>query len=171
MKKTVVAVVGSKRSGKTTTVEALISELAKRGHKIAAVKHISEQDFTIDTRGKDTWRYARAGAKTIISMAASEIATIERVSGNYSLRDILERCKGHDIVFLEGFKRLVSKQRNIPKIVVVKTANEATAALKTFEPILAFSGPFSTEAMGLKIPYVDATKSPEKLADLLKVNV
>ena len=57
-KPVVIAVVGIKSSGKTTTIEALTKELTKRGYKIAVVKHIPEPDFTIDTVGKDTWRFA-----------------------------------------------------------------------------------------------------------------
>jgi len=59
----VIAVVGTKKSGKTTTIENLVKELTKRGHKLAVIKHISKPDFTIDTAGKDTWKFARAGAK------------------------------------------------------------------------------------------------------------
>src|SRR4030066_9223 len=74
-----VAVVGTKKSGKTTTTENLIRELPRRGYKIATIKHVPEPDFTIDTPGKDTWRHAQSGAKTIVSAAANEIATIEKI--------------------------------------------------------------------------------------------
>ena len=66
MKAAIIAVVGSKKSGKTTTIEALTRELVKRGFKVAAVKHVSEPDFTMDTKGKDTWRFAQAGARIVI---------------------------------------------------------------------------------------------------------
>ncbi|MBS7635908.1 molybdopterin-guanine dinucleotide biosynthesis protein MobB [Candidatus Bathyarchaeota archaeon] len=49
---TVIAVLGSKESGKTTTIEALTRELTRRGYKVAAVKHIPERDFTIEQRAK-----------------------------------------------------------------------------------------------------------------------
>ena len=165
----VVAVVGSKNSGKTTTIEALTRELTKKGYKIAVVKHIPEPDFTIDTVGKDTWRFAQSGAKTIISVASNEIATIEKVKAkDFSLEEILQKCKGHNIVFLEGFKKFVSREKDIHKIVVVRSAKEVAEAVKNFEPILAFTGPYSTEKLNLKVPYVDALKSPEKIADIVE---
>jgi molybdopterin-guanine dinucleotide biosynthesis protein B len=167
----VVAIVGSKSSGKTTTIEVLTRELTRRGYKIAAVKHIPESDFTIDTKGKDTWRFAQSGAKTIISVASNEIATIEKVDGNFSLENILKRCKGNDIVFLEGFKELVSKNRGIQKIVVAKSEREALEALKSFNPILAFTGPYSTENLKLKIPYIDVLKNPEKIANIIEKTI
>jgi molybdopterin-guanine dinucleotide biosynthesis protein MobB len=171
VKATVIAVVGSKRSGKTTTVETLVRELAKKGRRIAAVKHISEQDFTIDTKGKDTWRYAQAGAQTVIGISATEVATIEKANKTFSLEDILERSQGYDVVFLEGFKKLVNKEKNIPKIVVVKSKNEAQEAATIYEPIIAFAGPYSTENLHLKAPYVDALKNPARLAEIVEASV
>jgi molybdopterin-guanine dinucleotide biosynthesis protein B len=163
-----IAIVGSKNSGKTTTIEILTKELTKRGYKIAAVKHILEPNFTIDTKGKDTWRFAQSGAKTIVSVASSEIATIEKVDENLPLRNILKSCRGNDVVFLEGFKELVRKKKAIQKIVVVKSQEEALEALKLFKPILAFVGAYSTESLKLKIPYVDILKNPEKIADIVE---
>lgn len=167
----VIAIVGSKSSGKTTTIEILTRELTRRGYKIAAAKHIPEPNFTIDKEGKDTWRFAQSGAKKIISVASDEIATIEKVDEEtLSLKGILKRCEGNDIVFLEGFKELVSKERGIQKIVVAKSEKEAVEALKSFKPILAFTGPYSSENLKLKIPYVDVLKNPEKIADIVEKN-
>ena len=116
-KPVVIAVVGSKSSGKTTTIEALTKELTKRCYKIAVVKHIPEPDFTIDTVGKDTWRFAQSGAKTIISIASNEIATIEKVKAkNFPLKEILQKCEGHDIVFLEGFRKFVTGKKTYLKL-------------------------------------------------------
>jgi molybdopterin-guanine dinucleotide biosynthesis protein B len=168
----VIAIVGSKSSGKTTIIEILTRELTRRGYKIAAVKHIAEPNFTIDKEGKDTWRFAKSGAKTIISVASDETATIEKVDEEtLSLKKILKKCEGNDIVFLEGFKELVSKKRDIQKIVIVKSEKEAIEALKSFKPILAFTGPYSTENLKLRIPYVDVSKKPETIADIVEKNI
>lgn len=165
----IIAVVGSKKSGKTTTTENLIRELTERGYKVAAIKHISEADFTIDIAGKDTWKFAKAGAKTIISIAANEIATIEKgITESVSLETLLKKCRGNDVVLIEGLKKLVALKKNIPKIVVAKTMKETVKALETFKPILAFSGPHSTETLGFKAPYANGVKNPQKLADIVE---
>lgn len=165
----IVAVVGSKRSGKTTTVEALTRELTTRGYAVAGVKHVSEADFTIDTRGKDTWKYARSGAKTIIAVSSNEVVTIEKLKTTcLSLAEILTRAEGSDVVFTEGFREYVGKERSIYKIVVVKSAEEAREAIKTFSPILAFTGPYSTEELKLKTPYFGILNDASKLADLVE---
>lgn len=169
MKTTVIAVVGSKSSGKTTTIEALTKELTKRGYYVAAVKHVPEPKFTIDMEGKDTWRFAKSGAKTIVSVASSEIATIEKVDATaFSLEEILQRCKNADLVFLEGFKRLVGKNCELPKIVAVESLEEILQALKTFEPILAFTGLSDIETLNLKVPYINVLKNSERIVNMVE---
>ena len=172
MQTTVIAVAGNKDSGKTTTIEVLTKELTKKGYKIAVVKHVFEPNFTIDTKGKDTWRFAKSGAKIIVSMASDEIATIEKIdTTSLSLQEIFKRCKGVDLVFVEGFKKLVGKNHDIPKIIAVKSAEDAFEASKAFEPILAFTGLRSIETLNLDIPYINLLESGEKIADLVEKNV
>ena len=168
MRATVVAVVGGKKSGKTTTIEILTKELTKRGYKIAAAKHVSESNFTIDTVGKDTWRYTQSGAKIVVAASANEIATIEKTRGDLSLKEILQRCKDIDIVFLEGFRKLVAEDKSIHKIVVAKSAQDIEEAMEVFEPILAFTGRYVPGKANPKIPYIDVLKHGEKIADLLE---
>ena len=165
----IIAVVGSKKSGKTTAVETLVTGLTKRGYKIATVKHIPETDFTIDTEGKDTWRHAKAGAHTIISVAPNELTVIRKVdTTKYNLEQIVTKCEDDaEIIILEGFKKLVGQDSTVPKIVAVKKTNEVLEASGHYKPILTFVGPIPTEAAKLKFPYVDVLKEPEKLVDLI----
>lgn len=172
MRQTVIAVVGGKKSGKTTTIEILTRELTDRGYRIATAKHIPEPDFTIDKEGKDTWRYAQSGAKTVVGVSANEIATIEKVNAeDLSLRQILQRCRGGQIVFLEGFRELVARAKGIHKIVVLKSANEVAEAVGTFEPILAFTGPYVPKKCALKAPYFDSFKDARKITNLIETLV
>ena len=165
----VIAVVGSKKSGKTTTIENLVRELTKRGHDLAVIKHISKPDFTIDTVGKDTWKFARAGAKTVISVAATEIAKIEKIQfDKIPLEKLLERCEECELVIIEGLKKLVSTIENIPKIVVVKSDQEVKNAIESFRPILAFSGPYASNHSDPKIPFANGLTNPQKLADIVE---
>ncbi|MGB9854615.1 MAG: molybdopterin-guanine dinucleotide biosynthesis protein B [Candidatus Bathyarchaeales archaeon] len=169
METTVVAVVGGKNSGKTATIEAITKELTKRGYRVAAVKHIPEKDFTIDTKDKDTWRFAQSGAKTVVSIASGEIAAIEKTdTSTLSLKEILEKCMGNDIVLIEGFRKLLGGDEKVPKIVAVKSAEEALEASKTFKPIIAFTGPYSTEELALDAPYIDISRESTKIADIVE---
>ena len=169
MKPVVIAVVGGKKSGKTTAIEILIKKLAERGYKIAAIKHIPEPNFTIDQKGKDTWKYAQAGATEIIGVSAHEIVTIEKTDFKKKLlTEILHKSRKNDVVFLEGFKDLIARNKSIFKIVVLNSERQAAEDLKVFEPILAFTGPYHLETSGKGPSYVDILKSPDKLADLIE---
>jgi molybdopterin-guanine dinucleotide biosynthesis protein B len=162
-------VVGGKKSGKTTTIETLTAKLTERGYSVAAVKHISEKNFTIDTEGKDTWRFARAGAKTIVAVSLNEVAVIRRRNASaFSLRQVLKECRGNDFILLEGFRESVARNKRIPKIVTVESAEQAYDALKTMDPLIVFVGPFSTDGMNIKVPYVDALTNSERLADIVE---
>lgn len=166
---TAIAVVGSKSSGKTTAIEILTRELTRRGYKVAAVKHVSEPNFTIDKKGKDTWRFAQSGATTIISVASGEVTTIEKInSSDFSLEKTLQKCKDNDLVFLEGFRKLVQKRQDIPKIVAVKSEEEALEASKFFQNILAFTGVYPAKTLNLNAPYIDVLKNPKKIVDMVE---
>jgi molybdopterin-guanine dinucleotide biosynthesis protein MobB len=169
MKQKVISIVGGKKVGKTTTTENLTAELTKRGYSVTAIKHISEENWTIDTPGKDTWRFAQKGAKKIVVLSPNEIVTIEK--GNtekVTIKDLLKRAKGNDIVLTEGLKKTVAKKTSIPKIAVVTSHLEAEKALKIYRPILAFSGPFNTQSISKTVPYVNGLAEPEKLADIVE---
>jgi molybdopterin-guanine dinucleotide biosynthesis protein B len=163
-----IAVVGTKKAGKTTTIEILIRELSKRGYGVAAIKHIPEPDFSVDTPGKDTWRYAQAGAKTIVSVAKNEIATIEKICKKPSLMKLVKKCSGNDMVFIEGLKKTVQQNRKIPKIAVTRSKSEAENALRNFNPIIAFTGPYDTFELKLSIPYANAMANAKKLANIIE---
>jgi len=165
----VIPVVGGKKSGKTSTIELLVKELAHRGYRVAVAKHIPEPDFTIDTDGKDTWRFCQAGAKIVVGVSSGEVATIEKVhTASFSVDDILRPCRDADIVFLEGFRRQIAAEKHFQKIAVVKSAGDAREAVDTFEPILAFAGSYNTEMDYPAIPYVDVSRNQKKLADIIE---
>ena len=169
----IVAVVGSSNSGKTTTVEALIRGLTKRGYTVASAKHIPEPEFTIDTEGKDTWRHIKAGASAVLSVAPNELTAIKKVdTTNYSLEQVIAEFPDEiDIIILEGFKHLVGQNMTIPKIVANKTVNEKSEALERYKNILAFIGFIPEKKVETEIPFVDALKEPEKLVDVVNNKV
>jgi molybdopterin-guanine dinucleotide biosynthesis protein B len=169
----IVAVVGSSNSGKTTAVESLIKGLTKRGYTVASAKHIPDPEFTIDTEGKDTWRYAKAGATTVLSVAPKELTVIKKVDvTEYGLEQIVAETPDEvDIVILEGFKGLVEQDTSIPKIVATKTDEEISEALERYKNILAFIGYIPDGKVDTEIPFIDALKEPQKLVDLVNSKV
>jgi molybdopterin-guanine dinucleotide biosynthesis protein MobB len=169
MKPVIIAVVGGKKSGKTTTIEILIKKLTERGHRTAAIKHIPEPDFTFDQKGKDTWKYAQAGATEIIGVSAHEIVTIEKTEFKKELLiRILHRRRSTEIIFLEGFKDLIAKNKSIFKIVVLNSENQAEEDSRVFAPILALTGPYHPKILRRSPPYVDVLTNPDVLVDLVE---
>ncbi len=114
-----IAIAGYRDSGKTSVIEGLIKELVRRGHRVATVKHVSEEP-TLDKSGKDTWRHARAGANPVVCVGPKEVVTVER--GEAKLEDVLRRLGDADFVLLEGFKGA----KNVPKVMVARDEGEAS---------------------------------------------
>jgi molybdopterin-guanine dinucleotide biosynthesis protein MobB len=122
----------------------------------------------MDEVGKDTWKYARSGAKTVVAVSSNEITTIEKTPlEKLSLKEIVQRCRDCDLVFLEGFKSMVAKNKNIYKIVLAKSQEEIEQNARLFSPILAFTGPCKLISRYKGIPFVEV-KTSAKLADLVE---
>jgi molybdopterin-guanine dinucleotide biosynthesis protein B len=166
----VIAVVGSRHSGKTTTTEAIVKGLVKKGYHVATAKHIHQSDFTIDTKGRDTWKHTKAGAQTTIAVAQKELTTIQKTNTTkLTLKNITHNTPTDtDIIILEGFRGLTAQDQTVPKIVTAKNKTEINEAQKVFKPILAISTPLNKrETDTPKIPQVNVLKEPKKLVDII----
>lgn len=166
----IIAVVGSRHSGKTATVETIVHGLVQKGYRVATAKHIHQPDFTIDTKERDTWRHAQAGAQTIIAVATKELTTIKKMNtAKLTLIEIIQDCTDNtDAIVVEGFRELVAQDLTIPKVVTVKNTQEIEEATVTFKPVLAFAGRTSqAEASKLRVPLVDITREPGKLIEII----
>lgn len=133
-----IAVVGTKKSGKTTVVTYLIERLSKDGFRVAAVKHI-HHEFTIDTEGKDTYRMSRSGAEIVASVSPKETAVLfygRHRSAIPMLMEIFDREK-IDVVLYEGFRDQLGKDREVHKIVTLKNVSELDVLNGLEGPILA----------------------------------
>ncbi len=170
----IVAIIGTSKSGKTTTIEYLISKLVEKGFKIGSAKHVHHQDFTIDLEGKDTWRHANAGSKRVVCLAEEEVTVIRKENGpSYSLECLLKLFQDDDfdILILEGFHWLVSGRKDVSKIVTAKDAQDAKKRLDgTVLPILAITGKISNILKGKlinTIPIIDLKDEGERLLDII----
>jgi molybdopterin-guanine dinucleotide biosynthesis protein MobB len=169
----IIAVVGTSNSGKTTAIESIIEGLTKEGYLIATVKHIPEKEFTIDTQGKDTWRYAEAGANIVLSVAPKELAVIKKVdTRKYTLEKVVENISYEaDIIIIEGFKTLIRENMAIPKIVATKNDQEILQAIGEYKNILAFVGPVPNRKLEPNIPCIDIIKDKNKLVNLVNEKI
>jgi molybdopterin synthase catalytic subunit len=104
----VISIVGYKKTGKTTLVERLVSELSKHGI-VGTVKHSREE---ILPYGGDTDRHLDSGAAVTIGVTPTRSIKILRSTDvDRALRELA--MEGVDFAVVEGFK-----QSSLPKIAI-----------------------------------------------------
>ena len=117
----VICIVGTSKTGKTRLMEGLIKDLKDRGLRVGALKYHKHGDFEIDIAGKDTWKYAKAGADTVAIASDVKFAVIKKENVAVDIDNI---CKAYfndtDIVLADGFT-LSDK----PRIIVVEDEKDA----------------------------------------------
>ncbi|MFQ6126876.1 MAG: molybdopterin-guanine dinucleotide biosynthesis protein B [Candidatus Heimdallarchaeota archaeon] len=171
----IIAVIGTSGTGKTTLIEYLISHLSREGLKIGTIKHVHYPDFSINAKGKDTWRHSQAGAKIVVCAAPKEIAIFKKKEVSYEkLEEIIDLVKSEklDLLILEGFHSLIAKREDIFKIVAAKNETDMKRTLNgTVDPVLAITGPFAREKvvpLGITIPILDLDSKGEEILRLVK---
>ncbi len=128
----IVSIVGKSESGKTTLIEALVSELKLRGYRVATIKHVSSE-LAFDKPGKDSWRHIQAGSDTTIIASLNQIVLIRPTEHEFSLDDVAHLLgEDFDIILAEGFK-----QSTAPKIEVHR--KEAGTPLSGIKNLIAIA--------------------------------
>lgn len=102
----VVCVVGWKGTGKTTLTVALVSELVRRGRRVATAKH--GHGFELDTPGTDSWRHrheAGAGRVALVGPEGMAVMGGWGAAGEPPLREVVRRyLPDAELVVAEGWK-------------------------------------------------------------------
>ena len=108
----VIAFAAYSGTGKTTLIEKLIRELKHRGLRLAVIKHDGHK-FEIDHEGKDSWRFAKAGADITVISSAEQTAYVEK--GSLSLKNLLDMIHDVDLILVEGYKNEALPQIGIAR--------------------------------------------------------
>ena len=111
-------------------IEKLVPELKRRGHRIGVIKH-AHHGFTMDHKGKDSWRHKEAGADTVI-VAAPDGLAVMKTSGCDSLDKLTPFLTDVDLVITEGFKT-----GRYPKIEIVRAARTRQPLCRDDETLVA----------------------------------
>ncbi len=152
----VLGMVGWSGSGKTTLITKLIPLLAKRGLRIATLKH-AHHSFDVDQPGKDSYEHRKAGACEVIVSSARRWVQMHEISGEReteaTLSDLLTRLSPCDLVLVEGFK---TEQH--PKMEVFRSAVGKTPLHPQDPRIVAIAS--DREFPGAGIPVVDINDIP-----------
>ena len=140
-------------SGKTTIIENLLPLLKQRGLRVAALKgNLKEFDF--DSPGKDSWRFARAGAAIAGFASPDKFMLTGNAEGQGGLAAAAALLKDFDLLLVEGNKETLNK-----KIEVLRSTISSQPMLKDNTIALV------TDVRGLdpNLPVIDIN-DPQALA-------
>lgn len=139
----VVCIVGKNKKYKAELIEALIRELKTAGLRVGALKYHKHGDFEMDIEGKDTWKYANAGADTVAISSSVKFALIKKVNGEMGLDEICDTYFiGDDIVLADGFT-LSDKPR-----IIAADSDEDIEIFSRGMPVIAIAGKAGTDDWG-----------------------
>ena len=126
------AVVGTKSSGKTTVAECIISGLTKKGFRVGSIKHIHHPDFSMDREGTNTWRHAQAGSRVVAAVSKTEIALILKDEPEKTLNSVLDFMarENLDIVIVEGLHSSIGQ---LPEVLKIVTAHDDVDLQQTID--------------------------------------
>jgi len=128
----VIGIAGWKNSGKTTLATGLITELTKRGLRVASIKH-AHHAVEVDEADTDSARHRRAGAQQVAVVSRSGWALMRALNDTPepSLQQMLAMLDPCDIVIVEGYKRAP-----IAKIEVRRLASQTHEPLADGDPFV-----------------------------------
>lgn len=99
----IIAVVGTKNTGKTTLVTKIVTEMVNRGYHVGTVKH-SHHGF--DLPEKDTGKHRAAGAEIVAGSGNGTFFNLAEEMDIESILNIMKFVRKLDFVILEGFKEV-----------------------------------------------------------------
>jgi molybdopterin-guanine dinucleotide biosynthesis protein MobB len=153
--------------------------------RIGTFKHIHHSDphFSVDTKGKDTWLHAEAGASVVVSLAQRELAVIRKDSDieQLGLDQILPifRREKVDYVFAEGLYREFARRRGVVKILCVSKEEEALELMEKHgrAGIVCITGKIARYNVGAKknrnrnIQGIPILRIPDDVDEILRLVV
>ena len=155
-----VAIVGKSHSGKTTIMVGVITELRRRGYRVASIKH-SSQTIDIDQPGKDTWKFAEAGSDTIFISTPGKVALIKNTDHDLDILEMMHLMgSDFDVILVEGYHK-----SHLPKIEVVRT----DFGLDLLCPVQELSAVITDKPLNTGKPEF-GTKDIEAITDFIENN-
>ncbi|HKZ96023.1 MAG TPA: molybdopterin-guanine dinucleotide biosynthesis protein B [Hyphomicrobiaceae bacterium] len=148
----VIGIAGWKKSGKTTLAVRLVEEFARRGFRVATVKH-AHHSFQIDDAETDSARHRRAGAQEVAVVSASRWAIVHELAGEPepSFGEVIARLSPADLVIVEGYK-----SEPIPKIEVRHRQAKSQRPLAADDPlVIAIAADHPVDGKGLPVFALD----------------
>lgn len=147
-------ITGWKNSGKTTLLTKLVTELTKRGLRVATIKH-AHHTFDIDHPGRDSYRHRESGAVEVALVSNRRWVLMHELKDEDepSMQEVLARMSHCDIVLIEGYKR-----EDHPKIEVRRSGTmDKSPMSESDSSILAIASDFEIKDSILPVYSLDDT--------------
>lgn len=169
----IVLVLGYSGAGKTTAIGSMTKALTKSGKKVGTLKHISDPNFTIDTKGKDTWRHANAGAAIVVALSAKELTIIKKGDMRRTTFDeIVSMFQGAkvDYLLVEGMYMKLRERKDTVRVLCARNKEEAKDLMSRHPtPACVLTGPgrgdFQEEFGG--VPVLSVPRDTRKVLALI----
>ncbi len=155
----IVSVVGFSETGKTRLIVRLIEELKGRGLCVAAVKRCSH-GFSLDTEGKDTADFSRAGADGVAMVSPEGWAALGRAASVAAQALGARLFPRADVILVEGGK----DAPGTPKIEVLRAGVSMVLASRPGELLAVVSDLPRPEGVAAPVFRPDEA---DRLADLI----
>ena len=88
-------------TGKTTFIERLLSKLQECGLRVGVVKSDSH-GFQLDMEGKDSWRFTKAGAKSVAVVSPTGWVLMQETNERATLEQVAAKMEGIDLLLSES---------------------------------------------------------------------
>lgn len=144
-------------TGKTTFLEKLITEITKRGYRVGVIKSDAHR-FDIDKPGKDSWRFAEAGASSTAIIGPDKYAVIQKTETKKDIEDVIPMIENVDIILVEGFKM---SQRPRFEVLRRELGVEIVSPLENLLGIIT-----DVQELSVSVPLIDINDYP-RVADMI----
>lgn len=158
----VFSVFGITGSGKTTTIERIITELRRRNFSVGSVKEIHFDAFAIDTPGTNTHRHKVAGSQLVTAKGYHETDIL--FQRPLSIPEIM-KFYHHDYLILEG-----TSDFNVPKIITAHSCDEVNQRMDG--SVFLLSGVLSNQLDSYGgLPCLSPLEDIQAMVDLIQEKV
>jgi len=159
----IVSFVGFSGSGKTTLMTKIIQIFKQQGYRVGSIKHDAHR-FEMDHKGKDTWKFSKAGSDVVVINSQEKLAMIENLQEPISFADVVSMIKNVDIIFVEGYKH-----ESPSKILLVRRQKDLEL-LSQLKDVIAIVTSLSFKDLNPKIPVFDLNHV-EGIVDLIQSKI
>ena len=158
----IISVVGFHNTGKTTTVENLITYLKNNGFTVSSIKDIHREGFTMEKEGSNSQRHLKASNTYVFARGEKETYLIWDRKLTFS--EMLSYINT-DWLIIEGMN-----EENFPRIIAARNESDVDSFIKN--KVIAVTGALSESISEYKsIPVINAIQNIEMLGKLVETLV